>query len=110
MATENKEASQSENFKNAVCYIPLVAFVLFFTETTKTPALKKHIKYGAVLFLTYIVLNFLMGLVFLGGFRGIVFLIYIALSGFLIYKAYKGQDIKIDYIDTLEKKVGENLK
>lgn len=110
MATENKEFSQSENFKNALCYIPLVAFVLFFTEKTKTVAMKKHIKYGAILSLTYIVLYFIMGLVFLGGFRGIVFLVYIALSGFLIYKAYKGQEIKIEYIDTLEKKVQENMK
>jgi len=65
MAEGKKELSQSENFKNALCYIPLVAFVLFFTEKHKTPALKKNIKYGALLFIVYIVINFLFGIIFL---------------------------------------------
>jgi DNA polymerase III delta subunit len=37
--------SKNENFKNAICYIPFVAIVLFFTENNKTTELKKHIKY-----------------------------------------------------------------
>lgn len=37
--------SNSDNLKNALCYIPFVAFVLIFVENNKTEELKKHIKY-----------------------------------------------------------------
>jgi hypothetical protein len=31
--------------KNALCYVPLAAFFIHFTETKKSAELKKHIKY-----------------------------------------------------------------
>lgn len=37
--------SPSDNLKNALCYVPIGALVLFFTEENKTKSLKKHIKY-----------------------------------------------------------------
>jgi hypothetical protein len=37
--------SGSDYLKNALCYVPLVALVLFFTEENKSVELKKHIKY-----------------------------------------------------------------
>lgn len=37
--------SNSDNLKNALCYIPFVALVLMFVETNKTDELQKHIKY-----------------------------------------------------------------
>lgn len=37
--------SDSDNLKNALCYIPFVALVLMFVETNKTDELQKHIKY-----------------------------------------------------------------
>jgi len=40
------ENSNNENLKNAICYIPLVAFIIFFTEPNKSNELMKHIKYG----------------------------------------------------------------
>ena len=53
----NEGPGKNENLKNAICYIPLVAFMLFFTESNKTPELMKHIKYGGSLFVIYIILN-----------------------------------------------------
>lgn len=37
--------SNSDNLKNALCYVPIVAIILFFTEEKKSDSLKKHIKY-----------------------------------------------------------------
>lgn len=41
---ENKK-SNSDNLKNALCYIPFVAIWLFFTENKRSNSLNKHIKY-----------------------------------------------------------------
>ena len=41
--TNNSTAN--ERTKNALCYIPLAAFFIHFTETKKSTELKKHIKY-----------------------------------------------------------------
>ena len=48
MTTTKKEEStktNSENFKNAMCYVPFGAIVMFFAENKKTDTLKKNIKY-----------------------------------------------------------------
>jgi len=55
--------SDSDNLKNALCYIPFVAFVLMFVETNKTEILKKHIKYGAFLFGGYIIGQIILSIV-----------------------------------------------
>lgn len=39
--SENKKI----NFKYAICYIPLVAIFLYFTEKNISDEYKKHIKY-----------------------------------------------------------------
>ena len=41
---DNNSSTNIRN-KNAMCYIPLAAFYIFFTETKKTDELEKHIKY-----------------------------------------------------------------
>jgi len=55
------EKSNNANLKNALCYVPFVAFVLFFVEENKTIDLLKNIKYGAGLFVLYILLNTFLG-------------------------------------------------
>jgi len=42
---ENSKESKSENFKNAMCYVPFGAIVMFFAENKKSDTLKKNIKY-----------------------------------------------------------------
>jgi hypothetical protein len=42
---ENKQSSNNEKTKNAICYIPFAAIVMFFTEQKKSKELMKHIKY-----------------------------------------------------------------
>jgi hypothetical protein len=41
----NNTENQNARVKNALCYIPVVAFVLFFIEENKTPDLDRNIKY-----------------------------------------------------------------
>jgi len=47
----NNNTTVNDRIKNALCYIPLAAFFIHFTETKKTAELKKHIKYGIFLFI-----------------------------------------------------------
>lgn len=98
--------SDSDNLKNALCYIPFVAFVLIFVETNKTDELKKHIKYWAFLFWGYIIWQFILSIIWLGG---ILFLFYMILSGFLFYKAYQWEDVNLEHIDNFEKKVQDEF-
>ena len=42
---ENENLSNSDKLKNALCYVPLVWVVLFFTEENKSQLLMKNIKY-----------------------------------------------------------------
>ena len=42
---EIQENNKKDNFKNALCYIPLVAFFFYFAESNKKEEFSKHIKY-----------------------------------------------------------------
>lgn len=37
--------NNKDNFKYAICYIPLIAIFLYFTEKNTSEEYKKHIKY-----------------------------------------------------------------
>lgn len=97
--------TESDNLKNALCYIPLVALVLFFTEENKSTELKKHIKYWAILLGGYVILQAVLGWLL----SGILFLVYVGISGFLFYKAYQWEDVNLEHIDNLEKKVQDEF-
>jgi hypothetical protein len=40
---------------------------------------------------------------------GILFLLYIGISAFLFYKAYQWEDVNLEHIDNLEKKVQDEF-
>lgn len=101
---ESKKTN-SENFKNAMCYVPFGAFVMYFAENKKTDLLKKNIKYWMILFWIYLLLNFILWWLI----SGILFLLYIWVSAFLWMKAYNWEKVQLDYIDEMEKKVKEKL-
>lgn len=81
--------------KNALCYIPLAAFFIHFTETKKTNELKKHIRYGIILFIAYSLLSFVISWLF----WGLLFVLYIWFSWYLWYKAYNWEDVNLSFID-----------
>ena len=104
MVQDNK--SKKDNFKNAMCYIPLFAIFLFFTETNRSEELNKNIKYGIFLLVIYIILMS----IFSWAFGKLLILIYIWISLFLWYKSYHGENIKLEVFDELEKTVNEKIK
>ncbi len=106
MPQEN--VAKSQRFKNMLCYVPFGSVFLFFIEKNKTPEFMKHIKYGAVLLILYVVLNAFLGWMWLAW---LIFLAYIGVSGFLWWKAYEWKDVTLTIIDDLEKKyINKNEK
>ena len=101
--SENK--SNSDNLKNALCYVPFVAIIFFFAESKKSDELMKHIKYWFSLFVWYIVLNIFLS----WAIWGVLFLLYIWIVAFLWYKVYSWEEVEIDYIDKLEWKISEGF-
>lgn len=101
------EQSTNANLKNMFCYIPFVAFVLFFLEKNKSPELLKNIKYGAGLFVVYILLDMVLRLFELSS---ILFVIYLIASIYLGYKAYIGDDIELEGMDVIEDKIKAGFK
>lgn len=97
---ENKKesVSKSENFKNALCYLPFGFAVMFFIEQKRSEELMKHIKYGGVVFIAYLVMSI---------FSWLFFLVYVWVAWFLWWKAYNWERVDIDFIDDLEKKIKE---
>lgn len=107
---QEEQKTKSEKFKYTICYIPLVAIILFFIEDDKNPEFRKHIKYGSFLFIAYILLVFLFNLVlpFLN-LGWILFLIYIIICIYLGYKAYSGEKVELEYFDKIEEKIKDKL-
>ncbi len=97
---------KNELLKHAISYIPLVAIVLYFVEKDKSPELMKHIKYGVILFVAYILLSVLLTPLL----SGIIAFVYLVAIAFLGYKAYTGEAVELDFIDKLEGEVKEKLK
>jgi len=56
--------NSNNNIKNAICYIPFVAIIVLFIEDKKDDDLKKHIRYGIMLFLIYLILTIIISLFF----------------------------------------------
>lgn len=100
------ETSQKDNFKNAICYIPLLAIVLYFIDEIKTEAYKKNIKYWIYFFALYVVFSLLIKLfLFYWSILVIFFIVYLFISAYFWFKAYKWSEINIYFIDELDKKI-----
>ncbi len=97
--------SKNDNVKNALCYIPLVAIVLFFVEQKKSKELVKHINYWIILFFAYLIINYFLHFLF----GWIIFLVYVLISAYLWYKAYNGEEVQVEYIDKLEDKIKDSI-
>lgn len=99
------ENTNWDQIKNALCYIPIVAIVLYFIEQNKTKTLEKHIRYWIVLFVWYSILTILVSWFFMW----FIVLAYMWASVFLWYKAYLWEDVQISFIDNFfEKKTNNN--
>ena len=101
---ENK--TNNDNLKNALCYIPFVGIIIFFSENKKSDELVKNIKYSSFFLVVYIILYAILP----WALWSILFLLYIWISIFLWYKAYSWEKIELEYIDKLEQKIKKPQK
>jgi hypothetical protein len=91
-----------------MCYVPFVAFFLYFAEKEKAVEYWRHIRYWMILWWTFLILVIVLRW-FLTWF---VILAYIWISIFLGYRAYNKEDVDIKFVDDLftEKKSEEKLE
>lgn len=89
------EKNNADNAKLALCYVPLLAFILHFVAENKTKQLEKHIRYGMVIFGIYVICVLLLAWIF----KWIVLLAYLVVSWILGYKAYIWEPMELTFID-----------
>ncbi|MDD2871941.1 MAG: hypothetical protein PHS49_08200 [Candidatus Gracilibacteria bacterium] len=95
----NNNVSNSDRMKSALCYVPLGGAIIHFMEKNKSVYLVKHIKYGTFLFVAYLLIRIvLLGLYLPIG--GILLIAYLGLAIYLGMKAYNGENIDIEAIDS----------
>ena len=97
--------TKKDNFKYAMCYIPFVAIVIYFIEDNKSKELQKHINYGIILLALLVVINMVFNSLYLGFLAAIATLLYIIASGYLWYKIYSWEEVEVDILNKIEKKV-----
>jgi len=99
---------EDANIVHALTYFPffigpIAMYILGKTDKKKA---MHHIKY-ALLMATAVCLLFFV----LNGFVSqILSITYIVASGYLAFKAYKGEDVQIEILDTVEDKISKTIK
>ncbi len=82
---------------------PIVAY--FFGNTDKKKAMH-HIKYAALMAVGAIILIIVLN----SFFAGIVNFGYWGISMYFAFKAYKGEKVQVEILDTIEDKISEKVK
>jgi len=98
-----------ESTTHALTYFPYLIgpIAMFLLASTHKKKLFVHIKYSSFFAIVAILLHIFVSWSILWW---LIFPWYVVLSWFLAYKAYSGEKIQIDFIDTLEDKVQEKIK
>lgn len=99
---------EQENLMHALSYFPYflgAAFVFFLGKTDKKKALH-HIKYSLLISVAVVILMFILNSFFMS----LLNLAYLGVSIFLALKAYKGEEIQVEILDTIEGKISEKVK
>ena len=102
--------TKKDNLKNSLCYIPLVAIVLYFTEENKTEEFKDHMNHWIFLFIVYTIVHVVFGFLFFFWYFAmswLITLLYLIISVVLWYKAYIWEDINIKGFDDIEIKINK---
>ncbi len=93
----DKEKNSSQDVKNALAFIPLLAFIFYFIDEDKTERFTRNLKYAMIFFWAYIILS-----IFFRFFMyGIVVLAYFWISIYFWYMAYLWKDIKVWFLDKM---------
>jgi uncharacterized paraquat-inducible protein A len=65
-----------------------------------------HIKYSALMAAVVFILTFVLN----GFFMKLVALAYLAVSAYFAWKAYNGEEVHVEILDTIEDKITEKVK
>lgn len=107
-ASPKQDILSQESTTHSLTYIPyfIGPVLMFFLASSDKKKLFVHIKYSSVIALWAIVLMIMFNTFF----TWVLSVAYLCLSILLAYKAYNGEKIQIDFIDSLEDKVQEKIK
>ena len=99
---------ENANIVHALSYVPyfIGAVAMYFLGESDKKAAMHHIKYSALIAAAVIILTFVLN----GFFIQILALAYLAGSAYLAWKAYNGEDVTIEILDTVEDKIAEKVK
>lgn len=101
----DKEKNESQDIKNAMAFVPLLAFIFLFIDQNRTKRFNKNISYAISLFIAYVVSS-----LFLFFISYLILILYFWISVFLWYMAYLNKDVDIKFLDNILNKIKENKK
>lgn len=115
--TSTKKSSSPEVYANlldnpsvvhAFAYFPyfIGAVAMYFFGNSDKKAALHHIKYSFLLSLSVVILLLILN----SWVMSVVTLVYIGASIYLALKAYKGEEVKLEILDTIEDKISETVK
>jgi len=99
---------ENENMVHALAYFPFFIgpIAMYFLGKTNKKKAMHHIKYAALIAVAVFVLFILLNEFF----SKLVSLVYLVGSAYLAWKAYSGEKVTIDILDTVEEKIAEKVK
>ena len=92
---------------HAIAYIPyfIGAALAFFLGKTDKKMIMHHVKYSLILSVAAVLLLVILN----GFFASLISLAYLGLSGYFGFKAYKGEAVTVEILDTIEEKISEKV-
>ncbi len=96
------------NMVHALSYFPFFIWpvAMYFLGKSDKKKAMHHIKYALLIAVAVCVLYIPLDAFF----DKLVSYAYIIWSGYLAFKAYSGDTVKIDFLDTVEEKIAEKIK
>lgn len=107
-ATGSTNILENANIVHALSYVPylLGAVAMYFLWKSDKKATMHHIKYSVLIAIAVIILSFVLN----GFFMRLVALAYLAWSAYLAWKAYNGEEINVEFLDTIEDTIAKKVK
>ena len=99
---------EKPNMVHALAYIPyfIWAVAMFFLAKTNKKIAMHHIKYSGIIAIAAILGHLFLTWSIIGW---LIFPAYMLGSAYLGWKAYNGEDVHIDILDTVEEKISEKV-
>lgn len=96
-----------KRLQNALCFFPLVAFVIYFLDMEKDNELKQNVNRGMILFAFYFIFSIILPVLFVGSF---IWVSYILLSLYLWVTVYRKKINELPIVDESIKQFEKFIK